>query len=284
MSETPGLIFLEDMNHKKKQPGFFRLYGKLLLLLFFALAVPAALFLITRGALSYRVSGAQYKRLRQAHVRIVEGAYETDPGVKAAETDTVSYPGRPEGAVLDVDFAALLAENPDTAAWLHIPALEVSYPVVYANDREYYTKHTFEGTVNANGAIFIEPFNRPSFADRNTFLYGHNSADGSMFGRLHELSFSGAGEEQVPFVFIYLKDGEIRKYRIYSFYVTKEDGRSFRTIGEDEYDTYVKETLRAAEKVPVADFSNRPDLLTLSTCYGATGTNERYLVHAVRVP
>ena len=94
------------------------------------------------------------------------------------------------GAVLEIDFDALADVNPDTAAWLHVPVLQISYPVVYAPDREYYTKHTFEGAYNTNGAIFIEPFNHPDFNDYNTFLYGHNSADGSMFGRLHELSFS----------------------------------------------------------------------------------------------
>ena len=284
MSDTPGLVFLKDMETKKKQPGFFRLYGKLLLLFFFVAAGVLALFLIAGGALSYRSANMEYERLARTHVRIAEGAYEAEPGVESAGTPGNPYPARPEGAVLEIDFEALGAVNADTVAWLHIPSLQISYPVVYAADREYYISHTFEGASNGNGTIFMESFNHPDFSDRNTFLYGHNSADGSMFGNLHTLSYEDAARDRDPFFYVYLKNGEIRKYRPYSFYVTTENSESFRTIDDASYDEYVRLTKREAQKKTDAEFADRPDLLTLSTCYGETGTVERYLVHARRVP
>lgn len=284
MSDTPGLVFLKDMETKQKQPGFFRLYGKLILLLFLLAAGALALLLIFRGALSYRLAGMEYERLERTHVRIAEAAYESDPDAAPIADKRSAYPVRPAGAVLEINFETLAKDNPDTVAWLHIPSLRISYPVVYAADREYYTSHTFEGSVNGNGAIFVEPFNNPACTDRNTFLYGHNSADGSMFGNLHTLSYEDAARDRDPFFYLYLKNGEIRKYRPYSFYVTTENSASFRTIDEDSYDEYVRLTKREAQKKTDADFADRPDLLTLSTCYGETGTAERYLVHALRVP
>ena len=284
MSDIPGLVFLKDMETGKKQPGFFRLYGKLLLLLFLVVAGAASFFLITRGALSYRFAHLEYERIRQTHVRIAEGAYESDPEVEPDGKEETRYPSRPSGAVLEIDFAALTNVNPDTVAWLHVPALQISYPVVYRADRDYYTKHTFEGTYNANGAIFVEPFNRPDFNDPNTFLYGHNSADGSMFGTLHELAWLDAEREKNPCVFLYLKDGGIRKYRIYSYYVTKEDSASFRIIDEASYDGYAEYTKQCAQREIAAPFQGHPGLVTLSACYGEAGTDERFLVHAVRVP
>ena len=191
---------------------------------------------------------------------------------------TVSVP------LLEIDFEALCKINPDTAAWLHVPALDISYPVVYRKDREYYTKHTFEGTRNANGAVFVEPFNGADFTDLNTFLYGHNSADGSMFGALHTLVYADTQTAENPWIRVYLKDGTVLTYRIYSFYVAKEDGESFRIIDGSGYDGYVRHTKREAQKDLPASFEEQPALLTLSTCYGETGTSERFLVHAVRVP
>ena len=295
MSEDNGLVFLEDMSDRQKQPGFFRLYGKLILLLFLVALAGLSFFLITQGALSYRLAGREYDRIRNTHVRVTEVPYEADPEAEGAlgKDDpgaalSAGGDGTAESTVripvLEIDFDALSAINGDTAAWLYVPVSDISYPVVRAGDRDYYTKHTFEGTYNVNGAIFIEPFNSPAFTDRNTFLYGHNSADGSMFGNLYELGFRDAERERNPYIYVYLKNGEARAYRICAFYVAKEDGESFRTIEtESDYDGYVRYITEQAQKDSGTDYTNRPELLTLSTCYGNTGTDERFLVHAVRV-
>lgn len=45
-----------------------------------------------------------------------------------------------------VDFASLQAINPDTAAWLVMPGIDISLPVVQATDNETYLHKGFDGS------------------------------------------------------------------------------------------------------------------------------------------
>ena len=79
-----------------------------------------------------------------------------------------------ENIYLQVDFAGLKKVNPDVIAWIQIPALDISYPVVRGKDNDYYLHHMFDGQENKNGSIFVDYHNQPDFSDSNTIVYGHN--------------------------------------------------------------------------------------------------------------
>ena len=81
---------------------------------------------------------------------------------------------------LQVDFAGLKKVNPDVIAWIQIPALDISYPVVQGKDNYYYLHHMFDGQENKNGSIFVDYHNQPDFSDSNTIVYGHNMKNGSV--------------------------------------------------------------------------------------------------------
>ena len=49
----------------------------------------------------------------------------------------------PKNRYLEIDFAGLKAVNPDVIAWIQIPALDISYPVVQGKDNAYYLHHLF---------------------------------------------------------------------------------------------------------------------------------------------
>ena len=89
----------------------------------------------------------------------------------------------PDG-YLKIDFEGLQAVNPDVIAWIDIPGLSISYPVVQGIDNAYYLHHLFTGEYNSSGSIFADWHNQPDFADPNTIGYGHNMNNGSMFGTL----------------------------------------------------------------------------------------------------
>lgn len=91
-----------------------------------------------------------------------------------------------EQGFLQVDFNKLEEINPDVIAWIEIPGLEISYPVVQGRDNDYYLHHLITGENHKSGSIFMDFHNQEDLSDRNTIIYGHNMKDGSMFGTLDQ--------------------------------------------------------------------------------------------------
>lgn len=106
--------------------------------------------------------------------------------------------------------------NPDVIAWIDIPGLSISYPVVQGTDNAYYLHHLFTGEYNSSGSIFTDCHNRPDFTDQNTILYGHNMKNGSMFGTLSHYQDQALWEAS-PYFCLYVPERWL-KYQIFSCY------------------------------------------------------------------
>ncbi|MBD5483638.1 MAG: class B sortase [Lachnospiraceae bacterium] len=188
-------------------------------------------------------------------------------------------------AVVHIDDEALRGINEDYRAWLRIPALRLSYPLVEGPDNDYYLHYTFEKKYNAAGCLFIDYETASDFSDRNTFIYGHNMKNGSMFGCLKRFRKEQGLCASDPYFYIY-RGGEVYQYEIFAYYTTEYTSDRYRLIyTEEEYDNYIADALRLTEYIPVheLDFSERPNIVTLSTCAGTYGTTERMVVHGVLV-
>ena len=107
---------------------------------------------------------------------------------------------------MPVDFEALRKVNPDIIGWIVIPGMEISYPIVQGEDNDYYLKHTFDKAENASGCIFVEVENSPDFSDNNTFVYGHNMKNKSMFAKLNRYQEEDTFRKNPEFV-IYTPEG-----------------------------------------------------------------------------
>lgn len=179
-----------------------------------------------------------------------------------------------------VDFEKLKKINPDIAAWIYIEKLGISYPVVQGRDNQYYLDHTFYKEENKCGSIFIEAGNQKDFSDWNTFVYGHNMKDKSMFARLNEYQEEKTFQENPEF-YIYTPEGT-KRYQIFSCYIAALDWNSFQVdFGQEE--TYVswQETVKKRSLYDTG-ITPRPgqSTVTLMTCTPA-GQDYRFLVHGV---
>lgn len=86
----------------------------------------------------------------------------------------------------DVDFNSLKKYNNDIYAWIQIPKLGISYPVLqHKRINNYYLTHNLDKSFGYPGCIFSETGSKKDFSDALTVLYGHNMKNGSMFGMLH---------------------------------------------------------------------------------------------------
>lgn len=69
------------------------------------------------------------------------------------DTPEASEPDAEPERYLQIDFEGLQAVNPDVIAWIDIPGLSISYPVVQGTDNAYYLHHLFTGEYNSSGSI-----------------------------------------------------------------------------------------------------------------------------------
>ena len=183
----------------------------------------------------------------------------------------------PDGGI---DFAALQAINPDAAAWLEMPGLGISLPVVQAADNETYLHRSFDGSDSPAGCLF---FAAPAGDGLYRVIYGHNLHDGSMFNGLlnyRDEDFYAAN----PTFTLYTPEGA-GTWRIFSCHTAtdmEELYRTDRTAGE-ENDAFLQQLLEASEYDTGAELPEGAQVVTLSTCLTSYGSGlERYVVHAYR--
>ena len=83
-------------------------------------------------------------------------------------------------------LAELRAVNPDVVAWLQVDDTQINYPVVQGEDNNRYVNTDAAGDYSLSGSIFLDYRNKADFSSRNSILYGHHMAKGTMFGQLDE--------------------------------------------------------------------------------------------------
>lgn len=71
------------------------------------------------------------------------------------------------------DWTALKAENPDIVGWIRMDPT-CDYPIMQAQDNDYYLYKGFGRSYNINGSIFLSSVNSSDFSDKNSIVYGHN--------------------------------------------------------------------------------------------------------------
>ena len=227
-------------------------------------------FKIYQDQKEYEVADTEYEEIRTTAVVWPESE---------DEAQEIEYP------LLQINFKKLSEINPDFIAWVYFPALDISYPVVHENTIDEYINLTFEGKVNKAGCIFQDVVSDPEFKGMHDILFGHNMRDGSMFGRLKKLYQSSEDLlEEDPYIYVYTED-YVYQYRVFGYYLTKVGSEAYKVVENDEaYDEFLQYIgYHSAYKRPSdADFTDRPGLLTLSTCSGASGSGRRFVVHTYK--
>ena len=208
------------------------------------------------------------------------------PAPTASPAPSSAPTATPEPPDIPIDFAALQAQNPDAYGWILIPGTLVDDPLLqHAEQTDYYLEHTLEGKPGLPGALYTRNDTPRDFSAPCTIVYGHNMADGSMFGSLprHENSDFFADETNRT-VHTYTPNSS----REWTIFAAVEYPGVLLTYAFDfsqpaEVERFIAE-LAAAPRgffdpdVP-ADGASR--LLVLSTCVTGGREDYRYLVAAV---
>ena len=284
VSDTNTKVADKPKSKRKKKQSF--IHYLIPTVLFISMIVFGGLFL--RDFLEYRAAEDEYASLQDHIVISEEPKKEAPKKEKAGEEE---FDDEPEEEPVDllhphfqIDYGALSGVNGDFTAVLHVPALSITYPVVKSKDNEEYLHRTFEGKANFAGSIFLDANAKGSYDHRNTFIFGHNMKNGTMFGKLKYFLRDDQLANSNPYVFLCRPEG-ITRYRIFSYYLTTVESPIYNDFeGDKGYDQYLSliQRLSSYRNYPKdsIDFSQRPDIITLSTCSGPSGGNQRFIVQA----
>ena len=174
-----------------------------------------------------------------------------------------------------VDFKSLISRNKDVIGWLYIPDTKIDEPILKGATNDSYLRTDIDHKVKTAGQIFIDEINSKDFKDDNTIIYGHNMKNGTRF---HDLRYYVEKEfyEQHPTVYIYLPDGSVNVYQIFSANIINAQS-DFYSKGIN-YIQFVKNAQKSAKQKSDVSQEQQPIIL-LSTCY-AHNSYSSYVVFA----
>lgn len=182
-------------------------------------------------------------------------------------------------ALEEMDIGALRQVNEDVLGWIQIPDTKVDYPLLQGEDNQFYLENNWKGKKEYVGSIFLEYRNDPQLTDFNTIIYGHNMANGSMFGSLRQYQYGNHWKKH-PYVYILCGAGVLR-YEVFSTYTADVDSLTYG-LSFQQMETRAEFLAMALENSEI-DTGVLPELtdqiLTLSTCSGV-GYSTRRVVHA----
>ena len=190
------------------------------------------------------------------------------------------YADLPEYAAPDIDFKELKKVNSDVIGWIEVEAIpSISYPLVQADDNNYYLTRTIYKKNNSAGSIFVDYTNDSTFSDCNTIIYGHNMKNGSMFGLLSNL-YEDEKYKESPYIWICTPNGKYR-YEIFSMQYAHVNSSTY-TFNQTHGDDFLQYLIKMAS-VSEVDFktpylSGDDNIITLSTCTSDKST--RFVVQA----
>ena len=163
-----------------------------------------------------------------------------------------------------VDFSVLETINPGICSWIYVPGTNIDYPVVQANDNDYYLYRDVHGTSSAGGSIFMDYACSADLTDRKTIIYGHNMKDGSMFHDLHKMRQDLNFAEKHTWLYIYMDNDYMMQYELLCTKSTTY--RDEYIYGEPEGSAGELAKMIVSEADHVYNDVTGENLLVLSTC------------------
>ena len=183
---------------------------------------------------------------------------------------------------IGVNLSGLKKENKDVVGWIYLEGTDISYPVLYSGDNDYYLRRSMDKKYATAGSIFIEGLNKPDFEDNRTIIYGHNMNDETMFGKLKYLLDKDFYKEH-SFIQIFV-DNKVYRYQIFSCFIVDQYALEYYQIpyaDPAEYQAFI-DTVKSMSLIYTGvSAASDNKMLTLSTC--SNGSENRLLVNAIRV-
>lgn len=179
--------------------------------------------------------------------------------------------------------------NPDVVGIIYIPMTVgkeeklISLPVVLPEDNEYYLDHDIYGGILREGTIFVDKSTDPNIGNnKNLVVYGHNMFREQMF---HNLKYFTDKSVFMNTYIYFFTTKAIYVYEPFSVYTADAtDGYCKMDFADSsEYTYFLYDAQRNSMWNKQMSFYGSDRIITLSTCFGVTGTSGRMAIHGVLV-
>ncbi len=215
----------------------------------------------------------------------VEGDANTEP---VEESNPFARDQLIDPATLTVlpEYEEFLSQNPDLVGWLTIQGTKVDYPVVQkTEDNDYYLNHSFDGSEDSAGTIYVDYRSDIVNPTTNTMVYGHNMKNGTMFGSLKNYLQEDFFKE-----YRYIQFNTIYEHRLYQVVsvglseVAYQDENSYRYYNfiqannMEEWQEFVDNVNSLAIYQSDVTLEPSEEILTLSTCNSYTEDGRLFIV------
>lgn len=191
------------------------------------------------------------------------------------------------------EYLPYYEQNNDFVGWISMYPY-IQYPVVQAEDNEYYLKHLFDGGINENGTIFADYQGKISATEmpHNLLLYGHNLLTHNYFQPLSNFRSQGIEFIQNNYLLEFDTLYERNQYKIFSVFLTNTKEEHGEVFGywnkvyfesKSDFDSFVAECLDRSYYYTGVDLEYGDELITLSTCDFSMFSDMRLVVMGRRV-
>ena len=128
----------------------------------------------------------------------------------------------------------------DIVGWIRMDPT-CDYPIMQAQDNDYYLYKGFGRSYNINGSIFLSSVNSSDFSDKNSIVYGHNMRNGDMFGD-NDYYYEKSYCLEHPYFWIYGENGQYT-YRIFDVMRVTDATEAYDTqfASDDDFETYLND-------------------------------------------
>lgn len=200
-------------------------------------------------------------------------------------TEIIDIPDvQSEESKFTINFDELRKINSDVVGWIVIEGTQVNYPIVQGNNNSYYLNHSFDRKWSSYGSIFMDYKSSKDFSDYNTFIYGHNTKNGTMFGELYKYMDVNFYSEH-PSFYLYTQNGNY-VIKLFSAYVddTESDSYNQSFSSLEEYKNYLNIiSSKSKYKTGIEVDYNSDKIITLYSCSHEINRkkSDRYFIHGI---
>ena len=181
--------------------------------------------------------------------------------------------------IATTSLTELQKQYDEMIGWIQIEQTKIDYPIMQAENNEFYLTHSYEGKKLRAGSIFLDYRNDPLLNDRHSIIYGHDLRNGSMFGQLYQ--FGNQSFAEANRFFTIGTGNEQLQLEVFAAYETTTDFYYIETdFTNESFEQFIK-TIKKKSVITFEENINGSDqIITLSTCVSDSSSDERFVVHA----